>query len=74
MVSHAPSLSADLYAWMARTRLTEATRCAVQVFPYPVGMPIRFSDAAICSSDQRPAMLRITAKASSVVAQPCSPV
>ena len=27
----------------------------------------------MCSSDQRPAMLRITASASSVVAQPCSP-
>ena len=52
----------------------EATRCAVQVFPWPVGSPMRLSDAAMCSSDQRPAMLRITAKASSVVAQPCSPV
>ena len=51
-----------------------ATRCAVQVLPWPVGMPIRLSDAAISSSDQRPAMLRITASASSGVAQPCSPV
>jgi hypothetical protein len=49
------------------------TRCAVQVLPWPVGRPIRLSDAAICSSDQRPAMLRMTASASSIVAQPCSP-
>lgn len=33
---------------------TEAARCAVQVLPWPVGMPIRLSDAAICSSNQRP--------------------
>ncbi|CDN51939.1 Hypothetical protein NGAL_HAMBI2427_42050 [Neorhizobium galegae bv. orientalis] len=31
------------------------------------------ASAAICSSDQRPAMLRVTARASSVVAQPCLP-
>jgi transposase len=59
---------------MFLTRRTELTRLAVQVLPCPVGMPIRFSEAAICSSDQRPAMLRINARASSVVAQPCSPV
>ena len=64
----------ELRLWIPRTRRTEATRCAVQVLPWPVGRPIRLSDAAICSSDQRPAMLRMTANASSVVAQPCSPV
>src|SRR4051795_6815945 len=36
-------------------------------------MPIRFSDAAISLSDHRVAMLRITARASSGVRQPCSP-
>ncbi|MET4121919.1 hypothetical protein ABIB85_008354 [Bradyrhizobium sp. JR1.5] len=39
----------------------------------PVGKPIRLSVAAMCSSDQRPAMLRTTAKASSAVEEPCSP-
>ncbi|MBN9987259.1 hypothetical protein HU757_32210 [Rhizobium laguerreae] len=36
MVSHSPSSSADLYAWIARTRLTETTRCAVRFFLAPL--------------------------------------
>lgn len=40
-------------------------RCAVQIFPWPVGNAIRFNDAAISSSDHRVATVRITARASS---------
>ena len=36
-------------------------------------MPIRFKVAAMSSSDHRLAMLRMTARASSGVRQPCSP-
>src|SRR5215831_10057913 len=50
---------------MPLTLRTEPTRCAVQVFPRPVGIPIRFKDAAMSSSDHRVAILRITARASS---------
>ena len=35
--------------------------------------PIRFSEAAICSSAQRPALLRSTSSTFSGVRQPCSP-
>ena len=59
---------------MPCTVRSEPTRRAVQDFPWPVRIPIRFSDAAISSSDHRPAMLRITARASSGVRQPWSPV
>ena len=41
---------------MPRTRRIEPTRCAVQVLPCPVGSLIRFSVAAMSSSDQRLAM------------------
>lgn len=73
MVSQAPSISVDRQAWMPRTGRPKATQCAVQVLPCPVGIPMRLSEAAIWSSDQRPAMLRITPSASPVVSQPCSP-
>ena len=56
----------------------DGAQCAdtpgVQDFPWPVRIPMRFSDAAMCSSLQRPAMRRIAANASSEVRQPCSPV
>src|SRR3954471_10567967 len=58
---------------MPWTRRSELTRCAVQDLPCPVRIPIRFNDAAMSSSDHREAMLRITARASSGVRQPCSP-
>jgi hypothetical protein len=46
-------------------------RRAVQDFPCPVRIPIRFGDAEISSSNHRPAMLRIMAWTSR---QPCSPL
>ena len=59
---------------MLRTRRIEPTRWAVQVLPWPVGRPIRLRVAAMSWSDQRVAMLRMTARASSEVLQSCSPV
>jgi hypothetical protein len=32
---------------MPRTLRSELTRCAVQVLPWPVGIPIRFKEAAM---------------------------
>src|SRR5208337_4048479 len=43
---------------MPCTLRNDLTRWAVQVFPWPVRIPIRFKDAATCSSDHRAAMPR----------------
>jgi hypothetical protein len=60
--------------WSGLTRFLDDGRLELDTNPVENQIRPLASDAAICSSDQRPAMLRITAKASSAVAQPCSPV
>src|SRR5947209_15001060 len=67
LVSHSPFFSADRYARIPRTRRKEVTRFAVHVLPCPVGNLMRFNVAAMSSSDQRVAMVLITATASSIV-------
>ena len=54
-----------------RTQRADAVRSPS--LPLPRVIPIRFSDAAMSASDHRPAMLRMTASASSGVRQLCSP-
>ncbi|BCM17638.1 hypothetical protein MJ8_14040 [Mesorhizobium sp. J8] len=73
MVRHSLVLSAEKYASFPLTRRIELTRLAVQVLFCPVRKPIRLRDAAMWSSAQRPAMLRMTSRASSEVVHPCSP-
>ena len=58
---------------MPRRRRKEPTRCAVQVFTWVVGKPMRFSVAATSPSDHRVAIMRIGATASSEVRHSCSP-
>ena len=56
------------------TLRTAVTPCAVQDLPWPVCTPMRFKVAAILASENRVAMRAITARATSGVRQPCSPV